>query len=114
MNTNQALLNVLTLSLVGLASACTSMTPTQTAALFGSPAPVPTASRSITLTPGMKYVKVDSGETVAFKTGSQTVAWTFLEAIHGTSVQMSVIFPDVPEARGIQVHIERSKFLTGG
>ncbi|MGX6571229.1 CzcE family metal-binding protein [Cupriavidus necator] len=64
--------------------------------LFGSPAPVPTATRTITLASGMKYVNVNSGETVAFKAGAQTVAWTFLESI--------------PEAQGIRVYVKRSEF----
>nr|WP_255350635.1 CzcE family metal-binding protein [Cupriavidus sp. SK-3] len=85
----------------------------QRATLFGSPAPVSTASRTISLTPGMKYVNVNSGETVAFQTGSKTVAWTFLESIHGTSARMSTIFPDVPEAKDTWVYIGRSSFLTG-
>ncbi|WP_455153487.1 CzcE family metal-binding protein [Cupriavidus basilensis] len=37
-----------------------------TAALYGSPAEVSTAARTILLSPGMKYVNVASGETVAF------------------------------------------------
>ncbi|WP_354687917.1 CzcE family metal-binding protein [Cupriavidus necator] len=88
------------------------MTPTQRAALFGSPAPVPTATRTITLASGMKYVNVNSGETVAFKAEAQTVAWTFLESIQGTSVRMSTILPDIPESQGIWVHVSRSKLLT--
>ncbi|SCU74907.1 Periplasmic protein involved in Cu(II)/Cu(I) resistance (CzcE-like protein) [Cupriavidus necator] len=112
--TKATLLRALAFSLLGLASACAPMTSTQRAALFGSPAPVPTATRTITLASGMKYVNVNSGETVAFKAGAQTVAWTFLESIHGTSVQMSTILPDIPEAQGIRVYVKRSEFLTGG
>lgn len=82
--------------------------------LFGSPVPDALVSRTIVLTPGMKSVTVASGETVAFKAGSRTVGWTFLEAIGGRSVEMNVIFPDLPEAKGVWVHIERSKLFTGG
>ncbi|BDB30578.1 CzcE family metal-binding protein (plasmid) [Cupriavidus sp. P-10] len=114
MNTKQTLLIALALPVLGIASACAPLTPAKAAALLGSPAAVSTASRTITLAPGMKYVNVDSGETVAFRAGSRTLAWTFLESIHGTSSQLSVILPDVPEASGVKVYIERSKFLTGG
>ncbi|WP_367395194.1 CzcE family metal-binding protein [Cupriavidus sp. Agwp_2] len=86
----------------------------RTAALFGSPAPDALASRAIVLTPGMKSVTVASGETVAFKAGNRTVGWTFLEAIGGRSIEMNVIFPDLPEAKGVWIHIERSKLFTGG
>ncbi|WP_367395353.1 CzcE family metal-binding protein [Cupriavidus sp. Agwp_2] len=62
------------------------MTPVnQTPTLFGSPAPVESASRRVTLTPGIRTLRVASGETVAFRAGNRTVGWTFLEAIGGTS-----------------------------
>ncbi|KDP87186.1 hypothetical protein CF70_002760 [Cupriavidus sp. SK-3] len=92
-----------------------SMTPVnQTPALFGSPASIDTATRTITLTPAMKYARVDSGETVAFRAGNKTVAWTFLEAIGGKTVDMSFIFPDLPEAKGILVIVEPSTLFKGG
>ncbi|WP_367395235.1 CzcE family metal-binding protein [Cupriavidus sp. Agwp_2] len=92
-----------------------SMTPVnQTPALFGSPAPIGTATRTITLTPGMKYARVESGETVAFRAGNKTVGGTFLEAIGGKTVDMSFIFPDLPEAKGILVIVEPSTLYRGG
>nr|WP_235185022.1 CzcE family metal-binding protein [Cupriavidus sp. SK-3] len=73
---------------------------------FGHPAAVETASRTISLTPRPKYVRVHSGETVAFRAGSKTVAWTFwVDHVQGTSVDMSQIFPDLPEAKGVPVFI---------
>ncbi|MGY2492210.1 CzcE family metal-binding protein [Cupriavidus sp. CP313] len=115
MNTNkQTLLTALVLPVLYIVSACAPLTSAHRAELLGSPAPVATASRAIALTPGVKYVKVDSGETVAFKAGSRTVAWTFLESIDGASSKLSVILPDVPEASGIILYIERSKLFTAG
>ncbi|WP_454728006.1 MULTISPECIES: CzcE family metal-binding protein [Cupriavidus] len=105
MNTNQALLIAVVLSVLGLALACAPLTPTKSAAVLGSPAPVSTASRTITLAPGMTCVNVNAGETVAFKAGSRTAAWTFLQSSHGTSSQMRTILPDVPEASGIRVYV---------
>lgn len=84
------------------------------ATLFGSVAPATMASRSITLTPGMRYVNVDSGETVQFQSGGQATAWTFAEFIHGTSVDLGVILPDMPNAKGVQVYIDRSSLYSGG
>lgn len=86
----------------------------KTAALFGSPAPIGTTTRTITLTPGMKYVNVASGESVAFQAGEKTVAWTFKEAIGGASVDMKTIFPDVAEAKGIRAYIAPSQIYMGG
>lgn len=63
-----------------------SMTPVnKTPALFGNPAPVALASRTITLTPGMKHVTVDSGETVAFKAGNKTVGTSWRQSADGPS-----------------------------
>lgn len=137
MKVNPTILTALTISLLGvvpawgaekflgnggdngrehlLAQKPVAMTPVnRTPALFGGPAPEPLASRTIVLTPGMKSVTVASGETVAFKAGNRTIGWTFLEAIGGRSVEMNVIFPDLPEAKGVWVHIERSTLFTGG
>jgi len=105
MNTKQTLLIALALPDLAIVSACAPLTPAKSAAILGSPAPVSTASRTITLAPGMKCVNVNSGETLAFKAGSRTVAWTFLQSSHGTSSQMRTIFPDVPEASGIKVYV---------
>ncbi|WP_340522830.1 CzcE family metal-binding protein [Cupriavidus necator] len=93
----------------------TTMIPVnQTPALFGSPARVESASRRVTLTPEIRTLRVASGETVAFRAGNRTVGWTFLEAIGGTSVDMSFIFPSLPEAKGILVIIEPSTLFGGG
>ncbi|WP_367395292.1 CzcE family metal-binding protein [Cupriavidus sp. Agwp_2] len=89
------------------------MPANQTPALFGSPASLDTATRAITLTADMKYLRVGSGETVAFRAGNKTVAWTFLEAIGGRSVDMSFIVPDLPEAKGIRVIIAPSPLYRG-
>lgn len=61
----------------------------------------------------MKYLPVGSGETVAFRAGNKTVAWTFLEAIGDRSVDMSFMFPDLSETNGIIVSIESSTLFRG-
>ncbi|CAG9166402.1 CzcE family metal-binding protein [Cupriavidus pinatubonensis] len=84
------------------------------AALFGSLAPANTTSRAVTLAPGLKSVNVASGDTVTFRSGAQEATWTFAEFVHGTSVDLGVLFPALPNARGVRVYIERSKLYTGG
>ena len=92
-----------------------SMAPAnRTAALYGSPAEVSTAARTILLSPGMKYVNVASGETVAFQSGSQTTAWTFAEIVHGSSTDLGTILPGMSNAQGVRVYIDRSRLFTGG
>lgn len=124
MTKKQTLAAALALSILGISSAWGATAPTQAplpvakadriAALFGSPADVSTTTRTVTLTPGMNYVNVASGESVAFRAGNTTVGWTFLEAIGGTSVDMKTIFPNVAQAGGIRVYIAPSKLFTGG
>ncbi|MGX6566961.1 CzcE family metal-binding protein [Cupriavidus necator] len=84
------------------------------AALFGSLAPANTAFRAVTLAPGLKSVNVDSGDTITFRSGAQEATWMFAEFIHGTSVDLGVLFPALPNAQGVRVYIERSKLYTGG
>ncbi|MDR3379904.1 CzcE family metal-binding protein [Cupriavidus basilensis] len=124
MNKKQTLAAALALSLLGIACAspsawsATAPTPAtkaaRVAALFGSPADVSTTTRTVTLVPGMNYVNVASGETVAFRAGDKTVGWTFLEAVGGTSVDMRTIFPEMAQAKGIRVYIAPSQLFTGG
>ncbi|MDW3688991.1 CzcE family metal-binding protein [Cupriavidus sp. CV2] len=92
-----------------------SLTPAnRVAALYGSRAAVATAARTILLSPGMKYVNVASGETVAFQSGSQTTAWTFAEIVHGSSTDLGAILPGMSNAQGVRVYIDRSRLFTGG
>lgn len=84
------------------------------AKLFGSLAAVHTASRTIALTPGLRYINVASGETVAFKSGTEEIAWTFAEFVHGSTVDLGVLFPAFPNAKGVRAYIERSEVFTGG
>uniref|UniRef100_UPI003F49444E CzcE family metal-binding protein n=1 Tax=Cupriavidus taiwanensis TaxID=164546 RepID=UPI003F49444E len=83
------------------------------AAIFGGMVPASTASRTVALAPGMKYVNVASGETVTFKSGGQEATWKFAESIRGTSVDLGVMLPGMPNAQGVRVHIERSRLFTG-
>jgi hypothetical protein len=45
--------------------------------LLGDPAPPTAAERTITITPGTRYVNVEGGETVKFDAGGKTFAWNF-------------------------------------
>ncbi|SCU74730.1 Heavy metal resistance protein CzcE [Cupriavidus necator] len=113
MTTKPAFLIALAFSAFGIASACAPL-PASRAAFFGNVAAVETATRSITLRPGMRYVNVTSGETVAFRGGSKTVGWTFMGTYGGrSSVELSVLFPDLPEAKGITAIIAPSPLYRG-
>ena len=135
MTQKQKLATALALSLLGTAPAWSAATPPQApsfsasatapspasttrasrvAALFGGPADLRATTRTVTLTPGMNYVNVASGESVAFSAGGRTTGWTFLEATGGTSFDMALILPDLPQARGIRVYVGASDVFHGG
>ncbi len=110
MTTTQALRIALALSAFGMASACAPLPPAR-ADLYGT---VETATRSITLRPGARYVNVTSGETVAFRGANRTVAWTFMTTSSGRSaVALNFLLPDLPEAKGITAIIAPSPLYRG-
>ncbi|MGX6568669.1 CzcE family metal-binding protein [Cupriavidus necator] len=84
------------------------------AAIFGSQVPAGTASRTVAVTPGMKHVNVASGDTVTFRSGGQQATWKFAESIRGTTVDLGILLPGMPNAQGVRVYIERSQLFTGG
>lgn len=84
------------------------------AAIFGSQVPAGTASRTVALPPGMKYINVASGDTVTFRSGGQEATWRFAESIRGTTVDLGVLLPGMPNAQGVRVYVERSHLFTGG
>lgn len=83
-------------------------------ALFGSAAQPNPSTRTVVLTAETRSVWVDSGETVSFRAGDRTESWTFLEAIGGDSVDLSLLFPNLEYAKGVRVFIQPSKLFTGG
>ncbi|WP_224000300.1 CzcE family metal-binding protein [Cupriavidus pinatubonensis] len=113
MTTKQALRIALALSAFGLASACAPLPPAR-ADLYGTAAAIETATRSISLRPGTRYVNVTAGETVAFRGASRTVAWTFMTTSSGGSaVELSFLLPDLPEAKGITAIIAPNPLFRG-
>lgn len=84
------------------------------AAIFGSQVPAGTSSRTVAVTPGMKYVNVASGDTVTFRIGEQEATWNFTESIRGTTVDLGILLPGMPNAQGVRVYIARSQLFTGG
>ena len=84
------------------------------AALFGSPTDPSRVTRIVDVKPGLRYVNVDSGESVAFRAGEKTSAWTFAQMIKNTSVDLGLLMPDLPGSAGVRVYIDRSDLFTGG
>ncbi|MGY2491315.1 CzcE family metal-binding protein [Cupriavidus sp. CP313] len=98
----------------GPAQSASAVAVSKAATLFGSQAPAGTATRTVVLTPGMNSVRVNSGETVAFRVGEKAIEWTFIEALNGGSLELALLFPEAPQANGVYVYISPSQIFTGG
>jgi len=59
---------------------------------------------------------VYTGETVAFRIGEKEIGWMFTAPTigGGQPIDMGSIFPDIPEAKGIAIFIERSNLCRAG
>jgi len=84
------------------------------AALYGSPAPAEAVTRTIDIAPGTHFVRVDSGESVAIRAGGQTVGWTFLQALNGSTMNLGVLMPQVRQARDVYIQIAPSEVYSAG
>jgi len=94
-----ALLTTLFSATAGNASA---LGLSNTSADFGTQATAQTASRTIVIDAGTKYVRVENGETVQFAVNGQTFAFTFNTVVGETSFELSRIAPEglaVPQVR---------------
>lgn len=70
-------LTVLTVS-ASLLGACTSVADTpQRIALYGDPAPLAAATRTIVISPQTRFVNVRGGDIVRFEAGDKSFAWNF-------------------------------------
>jgi uncharacterized cupredoxin-like copper-binding protein len=88
--------------------------PSHDAALFGNPAPSAVVTRTIDVTPDTHYIRVASGESVTLRAGDQSLGWTFLEAINGTTTRLDLLMPGVAQARDVYVHVEPSEIYRAG
>ncbi|WP_199027197.1 CzcE family metal-binding protein [Ralstonia sp. ASV6] len=80
--------------------------------LFGTPADAKTATRTIELR-GQNVVRVSSGETVAFSSGTRIGAWNFTPRADNTTVALSELLPAMPGGAQVYVLIERSPIYSG-
>ncbi|WP_454035919.1 CzcE family metal-binding protein [Cupriavidus metallidurans] len=87
--------------------------PGPQASLFGSEAPAGSTSRVVDVAPGLKYVNVDSGETVTFKSGASEITFAFGQLARTKAIALNELFPELPNSQGVWVYIERSELYTG-
>ncbi|MCO5400453.1 CzcE family metal-binding protein [Ralstonia soli] len=80
--------------------------------LFGTPADAKAAGRTIELR-GQSVVRVTSGETVAFRSGTRIAAWNFTPRGDSTSVAINELLPAMWADSRVYVLIERSPVYSG-
>nr|CAC07985.1 CopH protein [Cupriavidus metallidurans CH34] len=95
-------------------SSLSAIKPGPEASLFGSEAPAGSTSRVVDVAPGLKYVNVDSGETVTFKSGASEITFAFAQLDRNKAVALNVLFPELPGGQGVWVYIEQSRLYIGG
>jgi hypothetical protein len=61
--------------------------------VYGSAAPVSAAQRSVTITPGTRFINVNGGETVRFNVNGQSFAWDFTVGQNVSAIDMRRIAP---------------------
>ena len=62
---------------------------------------------------GQNVVRVSSGETVAFSSGTRIGAWHFTPRADSTTVALSELLPAMPGGAQVTVLIERSPIYSG-
>ncbi|MGN5480174.1 CzcE family metal-binding protein (plasmid) [Cupriavidus basilensis] len=80
-------------------SSLSAIKPGPQASLFGSEAPAGSTSRVVDVAPGLKYVNVDSGETVTFKSGASEITFAFGQLARTKAIALNVLFRNCLTAR---------------
>ena len=75
------------------ASFQTSVAAPSPTALFGDPAPLSAAERTIVIGPNTKWVNVTGGETIRFVAGQKSFAWSFDTASTISSFDLNQVAP---------------------
>ena len=106
---------IIFLSLVLAAAVLTACaTRTNYIALYGQPAPVSAAERTIVITPDTKYVNVTGGETVRFVVGDKSFAWNFFVARTVSNFLLNDVAPPGVLDHPVRVYVAPDPRYLGG
>lgn len=75
--------------------------------LLGEPAPLASATRTVTIGSNTKYVKVTSGEVVKFVVGDKEFAWSFDTNIGDRGFDLSQIAPPGVVTQPVRTYLVR-------
>lgn len=81
--------------------------------LWGDPAPVTAAGRTIFITPETKYVNVAGGETVKFVVGDESFAWTFDGPSEGYKFDLNETAPPGVLGRRVIAYVDPNPLYMG-
>jgi len=101
---------VMTLASLGAAHAAA---PTGAAADYGMPAATANADRVIHIEANIKYVNVNSGETVQFEVGGKTFSWHFDIYGNSASFDLAKIAPSGVDVHGVRAYVASNPLYRG-
>lgn len=104
--------SVTSLMLVIALSACARQTPLID--LYGQPAPIPAAERTIVITPNTKHVNVEGGQIVRFVVSDKEFAWNFNTARGISSFSLNEIAPPGVLNHPVHAYISPDPRYRGG
>lgn len=70
-------------------------------------------TRTVSVLPGMKAIPVQAGESVRFAFGSTSAAWNFAARPGATAVDLGLLFPDIPAAKGVWAYPNSGRLYSG-
>jgi hypothetical protein len=90
-------------------------TRTNYVALYGQPASVSAAERTIVINPDTRYVNVTGGETVGFVVGDKSFAWNFFVARTVNDFRLNDVAPPGVLDHPVQAYVAPDpRYLNGG
>lgn len=93
-------------------SACA--TPTSVVELYGQPAPVTAAERTIVITPATRYVNVEGGQIVKFVLPDKEFAWNFNTAQTVASFSLNDVAPPGVLTQPVRAYVSPDPKYRGG
>ena len=83
--------------------------------LYGSPAPVTAAQRTIVITPATRYVNVEGGEIIRFVVGDKEFGWNFNNAMSVSSFSLNEVAPAGLLNQPVRAYVSPDpKYMGGG
>lgn len=90
---------------------CATRTPVE---LYGEPAPVSAAQRTIVISPDTRHVNVEGGEIIRFVAGGKEFGWSFNNALSVNSFSLNAVAPPGLLNQPVHAYVSRDPRYIGG